>query len=51
MAPPLVVLVVLLTRDKKVMGKRVNPPLLKILGWLTAVLMTVATVALLWLSL
>lgn len=51
LAPPLVVLVVLLTNNEKVMGKRVNPPLLKFLGWLTAVLMAGATVALLWLSL
>lgn len=51
LAPPLVVLVVLLTSDKKVMGKRVNPPILKFLGWLTAVLMAGAAIALLWLSL
>jgi len=50
LAPPLIVLVVLLTSNKKVMGKRVNPPLLKLLGWLAAIVMTVATVAmfLLW---
>lgn len=50
LAPPLVVLIVLLTSDKKVMGARTNPPLLKWLGWLTAALMTAATVALVWLS-
>jgi NRAMP (natural resistance-associated macrophage protein)-like metal ion transporter len=46
LAPPLIVLVVLLTSNKKVMGDRVNPPLLKWLGWATAVVMSVAAVAL-----
>lgn len=50
LAPPLIVLVVLLTSDKKVMGNRVNPPLLKILGWLTAALMTAATLAMILFS-
>ena len=35
-APPLVVLVVLLTGDKKVMGERTNSGGMKILGWLCA---------------
>lgn len=46
LAPPLIVLVVLLTSNKEVMGDRVNPPLLKWLGWLTAAVMTLAAVAL-----
>jgi NRAMP (natural resistance-associated macrophage protein)-like metal ion transporter len=45
LAPPLIVLVVLLTSDKRVMGDRVNPPLLKWLGWTTAAVMGVAAVA------
>jgi Mn2+/Fe2+ NRAMP family transporter len=45
LAPPLIVLVVLLTSNKKVMGKRINPPLLKWLGWATAVIMAVAALA------
>ena len=45
LAPPLIVLVVLLTTDRTVMGERVNPPLLKWLGWLAAVVMTAAAVA------
>src|SRR6266478_754314 len=44
LAAPLIVLVVLLTSDHTVMGKRVNPPLLRWLGWATAVIMTAATV-------
>jgi Mn2+/Fe2+ NRAMP family transporter len=45
LAPPLIVLVVLLTSSKKVMGEHVNPPLLKWLGWATAAVMAVAAVA------
>jgi NRAMP (natural resistance-associated macrophage protein)-like metal ion transporter len=47
LAPPLVVLVVLLTSDRRVMGKRVNSTLSRTLGWLCAVLMTAAALALL----
>lgn len=45
LAPPLIVLVVLLTSSSKVMGKRVIPPLLKWLGWATATIMALASVA------
>ena len=45
LAPPLVVLVVLLTSDRKVMGNRVNSPLLRTLGWVTAGVMAFAAVA------
>jgi Mn2+/Fe2+ NRAMP family transporter len=45
LAPPLIVLVVLLTSNKKVMGERINPPVLKWLGWATAVIMAVAALA------
>jgi Mn2+/Fe2+ NRAMP family transporter len=41
----LIVLVILLTSDHKVMGKRVNSPLLKYLGWATFGVMTAAAVA------
>ena len=44
LAAPLIVLVVLLPSDRAVMGQRVNPPLLRWLGWATAVVMTAATV-------
>jgi NRAMP (natural resistance-associated macrophage protein)-like metal ion transporter len=43
LASPLIVLVVLLTGDRAVMGKRVNPPLLRWLGWTTAAVMSAAT--------
>jgi len=45
LAPPLIVLVVLLTSSKKIMGERVNPPVLKWLGWTTAVIMAGAAIA------
>jgi len=47
LAPPLVILVVLLTSDKKVMGKRANAPAAQVLGWICAAVMTVAALALL----
>jgi Mn2+/Fe2+ NRAMP family transporter len=47
LAPPLVILVVLLTSDKKVMGKRVNAPAAQVLGWICALVMSAAALALL----
>jgi NRAMP (natural resistance-associated macrophage protein)-like metal ion transporter len=44
LAPPLIVLVVLLTSDPKVMGKHVNSPLMRGLGWTCALVMTAAAV-------
>ncbi len=44
LAPPLVVLVTLLSSDRSVMGARVNPLILTILGWMTAAVMLAATV-------
>ncbi len=47
LAPPLVILVVLLTSDKKVMGKRANAPGAQVLGWICAGFMSAAAVAML----
>jgi Mn2+/Fe2+ NRAMP family transporter len=47
LAPPLVVLVVLLTSDKKVMGSRTNSRGAMVLGWICAALMSAAALALL----
>jgi NRAMP (natural resistance-associated macrophage protein)-like metal ion transporter len=44
LAPPLILLVILLTSNHKVMGKRANSPLLKCLGWATFGVMTAAAV-------
>jgi NRAMP (natural resistance-associated macrophage protein)-like metal ion transporter len=44
LAPPLILLVILLTSNPQVMGKRLNPPLLKYLGWATFCVMTAAAV-------
>ena len=44
LAPPLILLVILLTSSHKVMGNRVNPPLLRYLGWATFGVMTAAAV-------
>ncbi len=42
LAPPLILLVILLTSSRKVMGSRVNSPLLGYLGWATFAVMTAA---------
>ena len=47
LAPPLVVIVVLLTSDKTVMGKHANSPLAQVLGWVCAAVMTAAALGLL----
>ncbi|MBI1766479.1 MAG: Nramp family divalent metal transporter [Acidobacteria bacterium] len=47
LAPPLLILIVLLTSDPRVMGKRVNPGWLRWLGWLTTALMAFASIGLL----
>jgi Mn2+/Fe2+ NRAMP family transporter len=46
LAPPLVVLVVLLTSDRQVMGKHTNSPLMRVLGWACALLMAAAALSL-----
>jgi Mn2+/Fe2+ NRAMP family transporter len=48
LAPPLIVLVTMLTSDQKVMGKRINPTWLKIVGWATAGVMAGASVAMIF---
>ncbi|HJZ67904.1 MAG TPA: divalent metal cation transporter [Blastocatellia bacterium] len=45
LAPPLIVLVALVTSDEKVMGSRTNPWPLKWAGWVTALVMIAATIA------
>jgi NRAMP (natural resistance-associated macrophage protein)-like metal ion transporter len=47
LAPPLVVMVVLLTSDRKVMGNRVNSGIMQVLGWICATVMGAAAIALL----
>lgn len=47
LAPPLVVMVVLLTSDRKVMGTRVNSRIMQVLGWVCILVMSAAAVALL----
>ena len=46
LAPPLILLVLLLTRDRRVMGDAVNPPLLNVVGWAAFIVMTLAAVGL-----
>jgi Mn2+/Fe2+ NRAMP family transporter len=44
LAPPLIVIIMLVSNSKKVMGNRTNGPLTNILGWGTAVIMFAAAV-------
>jgi len=44
LAPPLMVVIMLVSNSKKVMGKRTNGPLTNVIGWSTAVLMTAAAI-------
>jgi NRAMP (natural resistance-associated macrophage protein)-like metal ion transporter len=47
LAPPLLVLVMLLSNDPKVVGRNPNRRITNVLGWLTVVLMSIAAIALL----
>jgi NRAMP (natural resistance-associated macrophage protein)-like metal ion transporter len=47
LAPPLILIVVLLTRNPLVMGEAVNSRMLDALGWITFVVMVAATIGLL----
>jgi NRAMP (natural resistance-associated macrophage protein)-like metal ion transporter len=47
LAPPLVIIVVLLTSDRKVMGNRTNSRGMQVLGWICAVIMSSAAIGLL----
>jgi NRAMP (natural resistance-associated macrophage protein)-like metal ion transporter len=47
LAPPLVIMVVLLTSDRRVMGDRVNSRGMQTLGWTCALIMSAAAIALL----
>jgi NRAMP (natural resistance-associated macrophage protein)-like metal ion transporter len=44
LAPPLIVVIMLVSNSKKVMGKRTNGKLTNVLGWGTAVIMTAAAI-------
>jgi NRAMP (natural resistance-associated macrophage protein)-like metal ion transporter len=46
LAPPLILIVLLLTRDRTVMGNAVNSRLVGFLGWLTFVVMVIAALGL-----
>ncbi|MDX6575793.1 MAG: hypothetical protein QOE96_1746 [Blastocatellia bacterium] len=44
LAPPLLVMIMLVSNNKKVMGKRVNGKLTNFIGWSTAVIMSAAAI-------
>jgi NRAMP (natural resistance-associated macrophage protein)-like metal ion transporter len=47
LAPPLILLVILLTSNRRVMGPRVNSTTLRVVGWCTFAIMTAATIGML----
>ena len=48
LAPPLILLIILLTSNAEVMGERVNPLAMKFFGWITFGLMSAATIGMLF---
>ena len=46
LAPPLILLVILLTSSRQVMGASVSSPWVRILGWVTLIVMSAAAIAL-----
>ncbi|HEX3702100.1 MAG TPA: divalent metal cation transporter [Vicinamibacterales bacterium] len=46
LAPPLILIVLLLTRDRRVMGDAANSPLMEICGWMALAVMVIAAVGL-----
>jgi NRAMP (natural resistance-associated macrophage protein)-like metal ion transporter len=48
LAPPLLVVVMLIANNREVMGNRVNGRTLNVLGWTTTIAMSIAAVALIW---
>jgi NRAMP (natural resistance-associated macrophage protein)-like metal ion transporter len=48
LAPPLLVVVMLVSNNRAVMGKRVNGRTLNLLGWATTALMSAAAIVLVW---
>ena len=47
LAPPLILLIVLLTSDLQVMGERVNSPLQRVMGWITFAIMAASAIGML----
>ncbi len=48
LAPPLIMLIILLTNDPAIMGNRTNPLWVRVCGWITFVLMSAATLGMLF---
>jgi NRAMP (natural resistance-associated macrophage protein)-like metal ion transporter len=48
LAPPLLVLIMMISNNRSIMGNRVNGRIVNILGWTATVVMFLAAIALLW---
>jgi Mn2+/Fe2+ NRAMP family transporter len=50
LAPPLILLIILLTSSPQVMGRLASPPVFRYLGWITFAVMSAAALGLIFLS-
>jgi len=48
LAPPLMLMIMLMTNDREIMGNRVNGRFVNILGWATTAAITAAAIGLIW---
>lgn len=48
LSPPLLIIVMLIANNRQVMGRRVNGPVLNVLGWATTAIMFAAAAILVW---
>jgi Mn2+/Fe2+ NRAMP family transporter len=48
LAPPLLVVIMLISNNKAIMGPRVNGLAMNVLGWITAAVMFAAAAGLVW---
>lgn len=46
--PPLMLLIMLMTNNRSVMGNRVNSPPMNVLGWVTTATICAASIGLVW---
>jgi Mn2+/Fe2+ NRAMP family transporter len=48
LAPPLMLIVMLITNNRRIMGERVNGRAINTLGWITTIVVSAASLGLLW---
>ena len=48
LAPPLMLMIMLMTNNREIMGSRVNGRFINVLGWATTAAITAAAIGLIW---